>query len=198
MRVRRATVEDIPVITRLAGQLGGVTDADALPTRLRRILDHAHHAVFIAECDMSDDGLASEPCGFVAAEHRLLLQWGELIELIALVVDDASRRQGIGTQLVAAVEAWAARRGVARAGALKPGARRQPCLLPGARLPARKNPALLPAFAGLIADQRQPSLPCVRGAARRYRSRPPMRSSGAAPETSISLGLDQSTAGERV
>ena len=114
MRVRRATVEDIPVITRLAGQLGGVTNADALPTRLRRILDHAHHAVFIAECDMSDDGLASEPCGFVAAEHRLLLQWGELIELIALVVDDASRRQGIGTQLVAAVEAWAARRGVSR------------------------------------------------------------------------------------
>ena len=29
-------------------------------------------------------------------------------------MDDASRRQGIGTQLVAAVEAWAARRGVSR------------------------------------------------------------------------------------
>lgn len=114
MRVRRATSEDIPVIAHLATQLGGAVDIDGLPIRLRRILDHAHHAVFLAERDVSDDAMVSEPCGFVAAEHRLLLQFGESIELITLVVDEASRRQGVGSQLVAAVEAWAARRGVPR------------------------------------------------------------------------------------
>ena len=114
MRVRRATIEDIPVITRLAEQLGGAVDLDGLPQRLKRILDHAHHAVFVAERDLSDDGLASEPCGFVAAEHRILLHYGELIEVMSLTVDEDCRRQGVGTQLVAAVEAWAARRGVPR------------------------------------------------------------------------------------
>ena len=114
MRVRRAAIEDIPVIAKLAEQLGGAVDIDGLPVRLRRILDHAHHAVFLAERDVGDDAMASEPCGFVAAEHRVLLQFGELIELITLVVDEPYRRQGVATQMVAAVEAWAARRGVPR------------------------------------------------------------------------------------
>ena len=50
---------------------------------------------------------------FVAAEHRTLLQFGERVELIALVVDARLRRCGAGSTLVAAVEAWARqRRGV--------------------------------------------------------------------------------------
>lgn len=114
MRVRRAEVEDIPAIARMAGQLGGGAETETLPARLRRILEHSHHAVFLAERDVGHDALASEPCGFIAAEHRLLLQSGEQVELIALVVDAASRRQGVGSQLVAAVEAWAVRRGVGR------------------------------------------------------------------------------------
>jgi len=105
--IRRAAVEDVPGITRLAAQLGGATELAQLPVRLSRILEHASHAVFVAE---GDTGLS----GFAAAEHRLLLPFGEWVELMSLVVDEGSRRQGLGAQLVAAVEAWAARRGVER------------------------------------------------------------------------------------
>lgn len=115
MKVRRATAEDIPVITRLATQLGGTVDTEQMPTRLQRILEHTNHAVFVAERDIPSDDpdrLATEPCGFAAAEHRLLVPFEEWVELTALVVDEPSRRQGFGSQLVAAVEAWAARRGV--------------------------------------------------------------------------------------
>ncbi len=105
--IRRATVDDIAGIARLAAQLGGETELEQLPARLQRILDQASHAVFVSE---GDDGLA----GFAAAEHRLLLAFGEWVELMSLVVDEPVRRRGIGAQLVAATEAWAARRGVER------------------------------------------------------------------------------------
>jgi len=105
--IRRATSDDLPAILRLAGQLGDATDPAGLPARLGRILDHASHAVFVAEGDAG-------ACGFAAAEHRLLLASGEWVELVALVVDEPVRRQGYGTRLVAAAEAWAARRGVER------------------------------------------------------------------------------------
>ncbi len=105
--IRRATSDDIAAVVRLAGQLGGATELAGLPARLGRILDHASHAVFVAEGEAG-------PCGFAAAEHRLLLPFGEWVELTSLVVDEALRRQGFGTRLVAAVEAWAARRGVER------------------------------------------------------------------------------------
>lgn len=117
MKVRRATAEDIPVIVQLASQLGAAIDTAQMPVRLQRILEHSNHAVFVAERDIPSDDpdrLATEPCGFAAAEHRLLLPFEEWIELTSLVVDEASRRQGFGSQLVAAVEAWAARRGVPR------------------------------------------------------------------------------------
>lgn len=105
--IRRATADDLPAIVRLLAQLGGATDPADLPARLGRILDHASHAVFVAEGDAGT-------CGFAAAEHRLLLASGERVELVALAVDEAVRRQGYGTRLVAAVEAWAVRRGVER------------------------------------------------------------------------------------
>lgn len=104
--IRRAAPEDVAAIAALAPQLGTV-EAAQFAARLQRILEHGAHAVFVSQ---GDEGLA----GFAAAEHRLVLQSGEWVELVALVVDDAARRQGIGAQLVAATEAWAARRGVAR------------------------------------------------------------------------------------
>lgn len=105
--IRRATADDIDAIARLAGQLGGVYDPAQLPAHLRRILDQATHAVFVAEGETG-------PCGFAAAEHRLALQSGETVELMALVVDEGARGHGFGAQLVAATEAWAMRRGVDR------------------------------------------------------------------------------------
>ncbi len=105
--IRRATTADTEAIVRLSTQLGGAVELERMPARLQRILDQPTHAVFVAE---GEDG----PCGFAAAEHRLTLPFGESVELMSLVVDEAARRSGFGALLVSAVEAWAMRRGVDR------------------------------------------------------------------------------------
>ena len=105
--IRRAVPEDVEAIARLVEQLGGGSDPAGRPARLRRIMDQATQAVFVAEGEAGIDG-------FVVAEHRIEVQASESVELTALVVDDGARRQGLGAQLVAAAEAWAMRRGVAR------------------------------------------------------------------------------------
>lgn len=105
--IRRAIPEDGEAIARLVEQLGGGSAPAHLPARLRRIMDQATQAVFVAE---GEDGIN----GFIVAEHRIEVQASESVELTALAVDAAARRQGLGAQLVAAAEAWAMRRGVAR------------------------------------------------------------------------------------
>ena len=105
--IRRAIPEDGEAIARLVGQLGGGSDPARLPMRLRRIMDQATQAVFVAEGEAGIDG-------FVVAEHRIEVQASESVELTALAVDHDARRHGLGAQLVAAAEAWAMRRGVAR------------------------------------------------------------------------------------
>ncbi len=50
--------------------------------------------------------------GWIAAEHRMLLESGERVEIVGLVVDERARRQGIGKALVATAESWATARGI--------------------------------------------------------------------------------------
>ena len=101
--VRRAAFEDAAVIARLSLQLDPELDAATIAQRFARLLERPTHAFFV----LDDAGSA---VGFAAAEHRSLLQFGERIELLALIVDMPLRRQGAGGSLVAAVEAWAWRR----------------------------------------------------------------------------------------
>jgi GNAT superfamily N-acetyltransferase len=107
--VRRARPEDAAEIARLSAQLGQDLDQDLDPTtiaqRFTRLVERPTHAFFVLE-------MTNRIVGFSAAEHRSLLQSGERIELIAILVDAELRRQGGGGALVAATEAWAARRGV--------------------------------------------------------------------------------------
>jgi GNAT superfamily N-acetyltransferase len=103
--VRRAASEDAAEIARLSLQLDPALDPASIAQRFVRLLDRPTHAFFVL-----DD--ADSAVGFAAAEHRSLLQFGDRIELVALVVDPRMRRQGAGGSLVAAVEAWAWRRGV--------------------------------------------------------------------------------------
>lgn len=104
--VRRARPEDAAEIARLCIQLDPDLDPATIAQRFTRLVERPTHAFFVL--DMTD-GLV----GFCAAEHRSLLQFGERVELIAVSVDADHRRQGGGSTLVAATEAWAARRGVA-------------------------------------------------------------------------------------
>lgn len=105
--IRHARIEDAPEIARLSEQLGyPMTPADAA-ARLKRLLDMPTHVVFVLA---EDDGLR----GYVAAEHRLLLQSGERVDIVGLVVDERSRRSGGGGALLTAAELWAMKRGVKR------------------------------------------------------------------------------------
>ncbi len=103
--VRRAALEDAAVIAQLSLQLDPELNSATIAQRFVRLLERPTHAFFV----LDDAGSA---VGFAAAEHRSLLQFGERIELHALIVDMPLRRQGAGGSLVAAVEAWAWRRGV--------------------------------------------------------------------------------------
>jgi GNAT superfamily N-acetyltransferase len=107
--VRQASLEDAADIARLSLQLDPSLEPTTLAKRFSRLLARSTHAFFVLVADEGIDKIV----GFVAAEHRSLLQSGDRIELTALVVDHAHRRRGAGLALVSAAEAWAARRAVA-------------------------------------------------------------------------------------
>ena len=105
--LRRARIGDAAELARLSAQLGYPQSADAFERRLRRLLISADHPVIVA----ADDD--ARLLGFVALEHRLMLETGERVEIVGLVVDDAARRRGIGQSLVGAALDWAREIGVA-------------------------------------------------------------------------------------
>ncbi|MDR0184780.1 GNAT family N-acetyltransferase [Lysobacter arvi] len=105
--LRRARIGDAAELARLSAQLGYPQAADAFERRLRRLLISADHPVIVAVGD--DD---AHLLGFVALERRLMLEAGDRVEIVALVVDEAARRRGIGQSLVDAALDWAREIGI--------------------------------------------------------------------------------------
>lgn len=117
LTVRQARAEDAADIARLSLQLDPSLDPAALSQRFARLLARPTHAFFVLVGPDDDDDKtrgSDAIVGFVAAEHRSLLQSGERVELTALAVDAEHRRRGVGAALVSAAEAWASRRAVAQ------------------------------------------------------------------------------------
>lgn len=104
--LRRARIGDAAELARLSEQLGYPQQAVEFERRLRRLLISADHPVVVA----TDDD--THLLGFIAIERRLILEAGERVEIVGLVVDDAARRRGIGQALVRAAEDWARSLGV--------------------------------------------------------------------------------------
>ncbi|CAN5781327.1 GNAT family N-acetyltransferase [soil metagenome] len=100
MLIRPATIADAPDIARLANQLGYPVSDQQIAGRLTRLLGSAAHFIAVA-------AMPPSLVGWVAAERRLLLESGERVELVGLVVASTARRAGIGRALVQAAEAWA-------------------------------------------------------------------------------------------
>jgi GNAT superfamily N-acetyltransferase len=98
--IRHARVEDAEEIARLSGELGYVTAADVMRERLAVLVAHPDHHIRVLD---NDDGLH----GWVASERRRILEAGERIEIIGLVVDARYRGTGIGRALVTEAEQWA-------------------------------------------------------------------------------------------
>lgn len=103
---RPAVPADAAELARLSAQLGYPAPEEAFAQRLARLLDSPVHAVLVI------DGTPGVLQGFAAAEHRFSLDSGERAEIVALAVSAEARRGGVGRALVAAVEAWAASRGL--------------------------------------------------------------------------------------
>lgn len=105
--IRRALVEDAARIAELSEALGYPVAPGALGSRLDRLLHRAGDVILVAE---------APACGVVGWLHgaeQELLESGRRCEILGLVVDPAHRGHGVGRLLVAAVEAWAAARGLA-------------------------------------------------------------------------------------
>jgi GNAT superfamily N-acetyltransferase len=100
MLIRPATIADAPDIARLANQLGYRASDQQIAARLTSLLGSAAHFIAVA-------AMPPSLVGWVAAERRLLLESGERVELVGLVVASTARRAGIGRALVQAAEAWA-------------------------------------------------------------------------------------------
>lgn len=103
MIIRRANANDAAEIARLSSELGYPVDIKTIAARLDLLLSNASHCVLVA----CKPDTARALLGWAAAEHRVLLESGERVELIGLVVDSGARRQGVGRSLMSAAEQWA-------------------------------------------------------------------------------------------
>ncbi|WP_243299529.1 GNAT family N-acetyltransferase [Bacillus litorisediminis] len=98
--IRRAKLEDVTEIVRLSSQLGYPVSVEQGRSRLERLLDNPEHAVFVYETGENKLG------GWVHVFGKLLIGL-EYAEIGGLVVDQQSRRQGIGAKLMKQCEDWA-------------------------------------------------------------------------------------------
>jgi GNAT superfamily N-acetyltransferase len=102
---REARVSDAAGIARLSGELGYPIGEDEMTERLRRLLPL--DSQFVAVVEDADGRLL----GWIGAERRFLLESGERMEIVGLVVGSEARRRGIGASLVGAAERWAVAQG---------------------------------------------------------------------------------------
>jgi GNAT superfamily N-acetyltransferase len=100
VRVRRAAVADAAEIARLSAQFGHPILVKDVRARIALLDAMPSQQLMVAE----DPGIGL--LGWIQVERRLILTAGERVEIIGLVVDAATRRRGVGTLLVNAVQQW--------------------------------------------------------------------------------------------
>lgn len=104
--IRPARLDDAAEIAELSGQLGYPASGDEMSARLARLLPDPDYFIAVAE------GADGSLLGWIGAEYRTLLELGEEIEIVGLVVRQGTRRSGVGKVLLAAAEDWARGRGL--------------------------------------------------------------------------------------
>lgn len=103
--IRKAVPSDAPAIAHLTEELGYPVSVAEIEGRLNQLLPRGDFFVSVAEVE-------SAVIGWVAAEHRVLLEFEPRVELVGLVVAESHRRSGIGRALVSAAERWQRERGI--------------------------------------------------------------------------------------
>jgi GNAT superfamily N-acetyltransferase len=109
MQIRRAAVTDAEAVTQLLTQLGyPQDDVEATATRIQLWTDHPAAAVFVADAD-------GKVLGVIAVRAYPFFQLpGYSGHVVALVVSDQARRQGVASRLLSAAEAFAVEHGCTR------------------------------------------------------------------------------------
>lgn len=100
MLVRTATLDDVPVLRVLIGQLGYPPDPEVLARRLAGYLATSDLTVLVAED-------AGRVVGVASGGAQRILAYDGSFELGILVVEETARGKGIGKALLMAFEEWA-------------------------------------------------------------------------------------------
>ena len=104
--MRPARLDDSTALAALSSQLGYPVSSSLMSRRLEGVLARVDERVLVA-CRATD-----APIGWVHGAEQRFLEADRRCEILGLVVDEASRRQGIGQRLVGALEEWAHARGL--------------------------------------------------------------------------------------
>ena len=105
--IRPARSSDAAALAELVTQLGYPTNTAAAVQRLARLSSRPDHAVFVAE----ESGAVA---GFIHVCIVETLENDPYAEIKGLIVAERLRSRGIGHELVAAAECWAAERSLTR------------------------------------------------------------------------------------
>ncbi len=104
--IRECQRSDADAIALLSAQLGYAVPLDEMQRRLSHVSNDPNHAILVACLE------SGEVIGWIDVGIVFHLQSGAYCEIGGLVVSDSVRGQGIGRELVAAAEQWAAARGM--------------------------------------------------------------------------------------
>ena len=108
-RIRPATSDDAPALSRLLTQLGYPTDAPDIPERIEKLHARAGTTVLVAE------DRQGEVVGVVTVHLFQSIHASEPTAwLTTLVVDEKARGRGVGSALVERAENWAIQHGARR------------------------------------------------------------------------------------
>jgi GNAT superfamily N-acetyltransferase len=107
MTIQPMTLDDVPAVALLCGQLGYGSSENEVAVRLREILTSTEEALFSAV----EDGNVT---GWTHVRVSRTLTSDSSAEIIGLVVADTARRSGVGRALVEHIEGWALQRGIRR------------------------------------------------------------------------------------
>lgn len=109
MEVRKALIADAGVISGLLDQLGYQASPALIREKLEALASSPRDAVLLAQ-----DG--ARVVGVISLHVlELFHQPGRLGRITAMVIDDASRGQGVGSMLIASADAFFAEQGCIRA-----------------------------------------------------------------------------------
>ncbi len=104
--IRPCKASDAAAGAELSAQLGYQVPVEEMQRRLHHMADDPDHAVLVASLE------TGEVVGWIDVGIAFHLQSGAYCEIGGLVVADSARSNGIGRELVAAGERWAAARGL--------------------------------------------------------------------------------------